>query len=404
MTPNDADHEFARLLKDVELPGVSRGDLAGLVRERFMRRRRRRGTIAAGCASVAVVATVVPLTVLGGHRSSPQPTAPASPLVAVGECAGTTVTANVTSAEGAEGSPRIEEIHGGEGNSALTVPVGGVIWFTADGPCADRLGYSGFAPLLGVSSSQGYVIGHVVVRDAVSPGRATVTVELLCGEASGDGACRPPGATDLAMVDVIVTGGTGTPAADLWHGQDGTVAAAERIACGPGPTGSNPAVAQEQRDTTMAPTGDQMSRMSAPHTTTPTPAPTPTPVPGERDYGEMRFAPPPAAAHPAVCAPLAIQLAAKGPTGVKGSAPIDVRLAVFSADDPAHINVDGSSTPYFTNVLAWEVVYAVDAVCYGLKGTCSSGPIPADGFTVVDATTGQVLVTEEVSRDALVAR
>lgn len=138
--------------------------------------------------------------------------------------------------------------------------------------------------------------------------------------------------------------------------QDGSLAAARGIVCGPRPHGANAGLARELADSHRY---DHTPYPGPPATppTPPPPAPSPPPVAGQFDLTDLTLAPPPTGTKPATCVDVAIDtLRSAGAfvgEGVGHAQPAKVWLAILSAPTPASINADGSFSPYFTNVLAW---------------------------------------------------
>jgi hypothetical protein len=201
---------------------------------------------------------------------------------------------------------------------------------------------------------------------------------------------------------------SGADSARRWGAQDGTLAVARAIACGPKPHGANAGLARELADSHRY----DHTPYPGPPTTPPTPPPpppSPPPVPGQFELTDLTLTPPPAGTKPATCVDAAIDaLRSVGELvgeGVGPAQPSIAWLAILSAPTPASINADGSDSPYFTDVLAW-VFYFDDLppLCPagGLVSNGSPEPIqcdpasmgPSSALLSVDATTAEPLTNE----------
>jgi hypothetical protein len=157
-----------------------------------------------------------------------------------------------------------------------------------------------------------------------------------------------------------------------WGIQDGTMAVAERAGCG----------------ATPAKAGTTTLRKES------------SPVLGQFSLEDYTLRPPPLGTEPAICVDAALAAVDPRPTGPGATQPTRVWLADFSAQTPAHLNADGSITPYFTDVLAWVFVFndLPPMMCAGPPGApChTAAPQPSSEIASVSAMTGKPLTNEEI--------
>ena len=121
------------------------------------------------------------------------------------------------------------------------------------------------------------------------------------------------------------------------------------------------------------------------------------PVAGERDYPSVQVRFLPVVGQSATVgeqqALAIVRLHAPRRADYVGKVPSDVRLVEFTDTSRGTINADGSVSPYFTGVLAWEVTFAgVPVICAGPGAGCDGAAgVTADSVTVVDATSGKII-------------
>jgi hypothetical protein len=198
---------------------------------------------------------------------------------------------------------------------------------------------------------------------------ASSTLMLAGCATSGRGALSGSGSASAS---------SGRPGAS-WAPQDGSVAKAGGLPCGPAPSGENEALAM---------------MLSAERATSSAQAPVP-PSPSDSsigprsagksfDSGKVKLYPP--LSKPLVCMDDALKVADAAP--VEPSAVEQIWLGQLDASFPAS-DVGGVNKPWFTNVLAWVVV--TDATRD--KEGCGCGtPSPGSTETAfIDADTGQRL-------------
>jgi hypothetical protein len=160
-----------------------------------------------------------------------------------------------------------------------------------------------------------------------------------------------------------------------WTIQDGSVAAAERLACGPRPAGSNAALVEMLA-------GEKDAPASAPPLTR-----TPRKLAGakEFDYNQVFLNPPGAGTKPLACADEALVVADSEP--VAPAAVKQIWLGSMTAKFPS-AEVDGVDRPFFSDLLVWVVV--TDAA-QDHEGCPCTPPAGSTEVAYIDATTGQRL-------------
>lgn len=206
----------------------------------------------------------------------------------------------------------------------------------------------------------------------------------------------PPASSPIPLVSPAVA------TAGPWGGQDTTLDAARRIACGPGPHGKNPGLIRELASETGPPNPEPPTEPRTPAVATSSP-----PVPGQLQLDDLTLIPPPVGSKPATCVDVALNALRNGGFAPVGAAqPAKAWLAILSATAPAIINPDGSQTPLFTNVLSWVFYFDDLPPMCPAGGPAASGsaePIqcdpaslgPSSAILSVDATTAEPLTNVE---------
>ena len=195
------------------------------------------------------------------------------------------------------------------------------------------------------------------------------------------GACAAPAADDAGglLTSAAPAAASTSPeptitasAPSPWGIQDGTMAAAERITCGPASAAPGPTTLPGR----------------------------PSPALGQFSLEDYTLRPPPMGTEPAICVDAALAAVDPRPTELRAIQPTRVWLADFSAQTPAHINADGSTTPEFTDVLAWVFVFndLPSIMCAGPpEAPChTAAPQLSSEIASVNALTGKAMTNEEI--------